>query len=54
MRTAKVKRTTSRDRVMRNLSCRRVQVDELWGFIGCKQRNVTEKIAQRIPGAGDV
>jgi IS1 family transposase len=42
------------DRVMRNLTSRRVQVDELWGFIGCKAKNVTPKIAKRIPGAGDV
>ncbi len=42
------------DRVLRNLSCRRVQVDELWGFNYCKQKNVTEKIASKVPGAGDV
>lgn len=28
------------DRQMRGLSCERIQVDELWGFIGKKQRNV--------------
>jgi IS1 family transposase len=42
------------DRVMVNLTCKRVQVDELWGWIGCKQRNVTPEIAARIPGAGDI
>jgi hypothetical protein len=42
------------DRVMRNLSCRRVQVDELWTFNYCKQRNVTPKIAAKVPAAGDV
>jgi hypothetical protein len=29
------------DRVMRNLTCRRIQVDELWGFCYAKERNVT-------------
>lgn len=33
------------DRAMRNLRCRRVQVDEIWSFVGCKQKNVTEKRA---------
>ena len=42
------------DRVLRNLPCRRVQVDELWGFNYCKDKNVTSEIAERIPGAGDV
>jgi IS1 family transposase len=28
------------DRLMRNLECKRIQIDELWGFIGKKQRNV--------------
>lgn len=42
------------DRVLRNLTTRRVQVDELWGFNYCKQKNVTEKIASKVAGAGDV
>jgi IS1 family transposase len=42
------------DRVMRNLSCARLQVDELWGFNYCKQRTVTREIADRVPGAGDM
>jgi IS1 family transposase len=42
------------DRALRNLSCSRVQLDELWGFNYCKQKNVTEDIAANIPGAGDV
>lgn len=42
------------DRVMRNLTCRRIQVDELWTFNYCKDRNVTEKIAAKIPGAGSI
>ena len=26
-------------RVLRNLECKRVQVDEIWGFVGAKRRN---------------
>jgi IS1 family transposase len=42
------------DRVLRNLSCRRVQLDELWGFNYCKDKNVTPEIAAKVPAAGDV
>ncbi len=42
------------DRVMRNLPCKRVQVDELWTFNYCKAKNVTPKIAAKVPGAGSV
>lgn len=28
------------DRVFQNLNARRVQVDEIWGFVGAKQKNV--------------
>jgi IS1 family transposase len=42
------------DKVFRNLSCRRIQLDELWGFNYCKAKNVTSQIASKIPGAGDV
>src|SRR4051812_3439057 len=41
-------------RVLRNLPCRRVQVDELWAFVYCKAKNVTPKIAAKNPTAGDV
>lgn len=27
------------DRVLRNLSCRRLQLDEIWGFVGAKAKN---------------
>lgn len=37
-----------------NVSCQRVQVDEIWSFCYAKQKNVTEKIAARNPFAGDV
>ena len=42
------------DRVMRNLTCRRLQVDEVWGFCYAKERNVTPEIATKVPGAGSV
>jgi IS1 family transposase len=28
------------DRVFQNLSCKRLQIDEIWGFVGAKQKNV--------------
>jgi IS1 family transposase len=28
------------DGALRNLSCQRVQVDEIWSFVGCKKKNV--------------
>ena len=28
------------DRVFHNLSCKRLQIDEIWGFVGAKQKNV--------------
>lgn len=37
---------------MRNLDCRVVQMDEIWGFIGKKAKNATE--ADRRDGIGDV
>jgi IS1 family transposase len=41
------------DRVMRNLTCKKLQCDEIWAFCYSKQRNVrTNKV--RIHGAGDV
>jgi IS1 family transposase len=40
------------DRTMRNLTCERLQVDEIWAFVGAKQKNVKpDKIEQ---GWGDV
>ena len=39
------------DRLMRDLPCKRIQVDEVWSFVGAKQRNAsTEKQAE---GWGD-
>jgi IS1 family transposase len=36
-----------------NLSCERVQCDEIWNFVAAKQANVTEKVLARSPHAGD-
>jgi IS1 family transposase len=32
------------DNVMRNLTCTRVECDELWGFIGMKEKNVPKEL----------
>jgi len=41
------------DRVLRNLNCKRVQVDEIWNFVYAKQANVSK--AKAAPAnAGDV
>jgi IS1 family transposase len=41
------------DRTLRNLCCKRLQLDEIWSFVYAKQKNVpTAKAAP--PGAGDV
>ena len=41
------------DRVMRNLPCKKVQCDEIWAFVGMKQKNVPEEL-RGILGLGDV
>ena len=38
---------------MRNLSCKRLQADEIWSFVGSKQKNVPEE-KRGIYGHGDV
>ena len=40
------------DATMRDLPCQRLQVDEIWAFVGAKQRNVTDEKAGQ--GWGDV
>lgn len=40
------------DRVLRNLPCTKIQADEQWGFVGCKQRN-RETAKNFRPGIGD-
>ena len=39
---------------MRLLSCQRIQVDEIWQFVGCKQKNVTIEKIERDGICGDV
>lgn len=41
------------DRVFHNLNCRRLQIDEVWGFVGAKAKNADA--AKKMAGeAGDV
>ena len=40
------------DKVFRNLKCQRIQCDEIWSFVGCKQKNVTP--GNKANGWGDV
>ena len=30
------------DKTLRNLPCKRIQCDEIWSFVGCKQKNVKD------------
>lgn len=39
------------DKVLRNLPCKRIQVDEIWAFVGAKEANVDRD--QKIQGWGD-
>jgi IS1 family transposase len=39
---------------MVDLHCERIQVDEIWQFVGCKQKNVTAKKIERDGICGDV
>src|SRR5438034_11704437 len=40
------------DEKMRNLACRLIQVDEIWGFVGMKQKTALR--CHRKHGVGDV
>ncbi len=42
------------DKHLVNLSCKRVQVDEIWSFCYAKAKNVTPEIKAKNPAAGDV
>ena len=39
------------DRVLRNLSCKRIQCDEIWAFVGAKEKNASAE--QKEMGWGD-
>ena len=41
------------DRIMRDLPCHRVQVDEIWSFVYAKQKNLPDSM-RGVPGFGDV
>jgi IS1 family transposase len=41
------------DKTLRNLPCKRVQCDEIWSFVGSKQKNVAPE-NQGVFGHGDV
>jgi IS1 family transposase len=48
------------DRTLRGLTCKRLQVDEIWSFVYAKQKNVPEEkragtfAGRRLAGPGDV
>jgi IS1 family transposase len=42
------------DGAMRNLSCQRIQCDEIWSFVGAKQKNVRPHHFENGGYAGDV
>ncbi len=42
------------DEMVRGVKSKRVQCDEIWAFCYAKRKNVTEKIAEKNPDAGDV
>src|SRR5437899_3019879 len=39
------------DKAMRNLKCKRIQCDEIWSFIGSKEKNTSA--AMKAKGSGD-
>lgn len=41
------------DKTLVNLPCKRLQLDEAWGFSYCKQKNVA-KAKAASEGAGDI
>jgi IS1 family transposase len=42
------------DRTLRNLTSKRIQVDECWSFVGCKQKQVTLQKIEKDGVCGDV
>jgi IS1 family transposase len=39
---------------LRDLTCRRIQCDEIWSFCYAKKKNVTPEMTEKHPDAGDV
>ena len=44
--------TALMDTKMRNLTCKRLEMDEIWGFVGKKERNVSTAIRWRLAAYG--
>ncbi len=44
--------TLFQDKALRNLTCKRVQCDEIWSFVGAKEKNVSDE--KKAEGWGDV
>jgi IS1 family transposase len=42
------------DKALVNLPCKRIQCDEIWSFVGCKEKNVTIAKLERDGHVGDV
>jgi IS1 family transposase len=40
------------DKTLRNLKCRHIQCDEIWSFVGCKEKNATPE--HKAKGHGDI
>ncbi|MGH9747224.1 MAG: IS1 family transposase [Candidatus Acidiferrales bacterium] len=40
------------DRALRNLPCKRIQCDEIWSFVGAKEKNASEE--KKARGWGDI
>jgi IS1 family transposase len=40
------------DKALRNLTCKRIQCDEIWSFVGAKEKNASEE--KKSEGWGDV
>ncbi len=40
------------DKAFRNLKCQRIQCDEIWSFVGAKEKNCSREM--KVKGAGDV
>jgi IS1 family transposase len=41
------------DKNLRGIKSERIQCDEIWSFVAAKERNVTPKLLERNPDAGD-
>ena len=41
------------DKTMRKLNCKRIQCDEIWSFVGCKEKNLSPEL-RGVFGYGDV